>query len=130
MIAGPSSAGPAIHTALSRLDTGSGVRAWLNLGGTLRGVPLLDWFQMFPQSLVFGLVAWWQDFRLESLTNRVLRQRVKELSVPEDIQVFNYISMSLSGDISGFGWDKYLLMRSDGPNDGLSLLPDLLHPWL
>lgn len=85
---------------------------------------------MFPQSLVFGLVAWWQDFRLESLTNRVLRQRVKELSVPEDIQVFNYISMSLSGDISGFGWDKYLLMRSDGPNDGLSLLPDLLHPWL
>lgn len=36
--------------------------------------------------------------------------------------------MSLSGDISTFGWDKYLLMRSDGPNDGLSLLPDLLFP--
>jgi hypothetical protein len=49
MIAGPSSAGPAIHTALSRLGRGSRVLAWLNLGGTLQGVPLLDWLQTFPQ---------------------------------------------------------------------------------
>ncbi len=131
IIAGPSSAGPAIHTALSRLGQGSGVLAWLNLGGTLQGVPLLDWFQKFPQSLVFDLIVWVEDWRhesFESLTNRVLRERFDELSVPEEIQVFNYISMSLSGDISDFGWDKYLLMRSDGPNDGLSLLPDLLLP--
>ncbi len=131
IIAGASSAGPAIHTALSRLGEGSRVRAWLNLGGTLQGVPLLDWLQQFPQSLLLDLMIWAQDWRhesFESLTNRVLRERFKELSVPEEIQVFNYISMSLSGDISDFGWDKYLLMRSDGPNDGLSLLPDLLLP--
>ena len=131
LIAGPSSAGPAIHTALSRLGPGSGVLAWLNLGGTLRGVPLLDWFQKFPQRVVFDTVVWAQDWRhesFESLTNRVLRERFEQLSIPSDIQVFNYVSMSLSGDISEFGWDKYLLMRSDGPNDGLSLLPDLLFP--
>ena len=131
VIAGPSSAGPAIHTALSRLGPGSGVLAWLNLGGTLRGVPLLDWLQEFPQRVVFDAVVWVQDWRhesFESLTTRVLRERFEALSIPEEIQVFNYISMSLSGDISGFGWDKYLLMRSDGPNDGLSLLPDLLFP--
>ncbi len=131
VIAGPSSAGPAIHTALSRLGPGSGVLAWLNLGGTLHGVPLLDWFQRLPQRVVFDVVVWANDWRhesFESLTTRVLRERVEDLSVPDEIQVFNYISMSLSGDISGFGWDKYLLMRSDGPNDGLSLLPDLLIP--
>ena len=61
-------------------------------------------------------------------THPVLRERFEELSIPEEIQVLNYISMSLSGDISDFGWDKYLLMRSDGPNDSLSLLPDLLLP--
>ena len=131
VIAGPSSAGPAIHTALSRLGRGSGVRAWLNLGGTLQGVPLLDWFQRYPQRVVLDAVVWAQNWRhdsFESLTNRVLRERFARLSVPDDIRVFNYISMSLSGDISRFGWDKYLLMRSDGPNDGLSLLPDLLFP--
>ena len=131
VVAGPSSAGPAIHTALTRLGRGSGVLAWLNLGGTLQGVPLLDWFENFPQSWVFDFIVWVQDWRhesFESLTNRVLRQRIEELSVPEEIEVFNYISMSLSGDISDYGWDKYLLMRSDGPNDGLSLLPDLLLP--
>ena len=131
VIAGPSSAGPAIHIALSRLGEGSGVLAWLNLGGTLRGVPLLDWVQGFPQGVVFDIIVWAQDWRhdsFESLTTRVRRERFAELSVPKDIQVFNYISMSLSGDISDFGWDKYLLMRSDGPNDGLSLLPDLLLP--
>ena len=131
VIAGPSSAGPAIHTALSRVGPGSGVLAWLNLGGTLHGVPLLDWLQKFPQRVVFDTVVWAQDWRHESfdsLTNRVLRERFEQLSIPADIHVFNYISMSLSGDISDFGWDKYLLMRSDGPNDGLSLLPDLLVP--
>ena len=131
VIAGPSSAGPAIHTALSRVGPGSGVLAWLNLGGTLHGVPLLDWLQKFPQRVVFDTVVWAQDWRhesFESLTNRVLRERFEQLSIPADIHVFNYISMSLSGDISDFGWDKYLLMRSDGPNDGLSLLPDLLVP--
>lgn len=131
VIAGPSSAGPAIHAALSRLGKGSGVVAWLNLGGTLQGVPLLDWFGKFPQSVLFDLVVWVRDWRhesFESLTNRVLRERFETLSVPQGIQVFNYISMSLSGDISDFGWDTYVLMRSDGPNDGLSLLPDLLLP--
>ena len=90
---------------------------------------MLDWLQRLPQSLVFDLIVWVQDWRhesFESLTTHVLRERFEELSVPEEIQVFNHISMSLSGDISDFGWDKYLLMRSDGPNDSLSLLPDLL----
>ena len=131
VIAGPSSAGPAIHTALSRLGPGSGVRAWLNLGGTLHGVPLLDWLQKFPQRVVFDAVVWAQEWRHESfdsLTTRVRRERFEALASPEEIQVFNYISMSLSGDISDIGWDKYLLMRSDGPNDSLSLLPDLLFP--
>ncbi len=131
LIAGPSSAGPAIQTALSRLGHGSGVLAWLNLGGTLQGVPLLDWLQRFPQRLLFDAVVWAQDWRPESfdsLTTRILRERFAQLSIPRDIQVVNYISMSLSGDISRFGWDKYLLMRSDGPNDGLALLPDLLLP--
>ena len=131
LVAGPSSAGPAIQTALSRLGPGSGVRAWLNLGGTLQGVPLLDWFEHFPQRLVFNAVVWAQSWRhdsFDSLTNRVLRERFAQLSIPEDILVFNYISMSLSGDISQFGWKTYLLMRPDGPNDGLSLLPDLLLP--
>ncbi len=66
--------------------------------------------------MVFDVIVWAQDWRhdsFESLTTRVRRERFAELSVPKDIQVFNYISMSLSGDISDFGWDKYLLMRSD-----------------
>jgi hypothetical protein len=131
VIAGPSSAGPAIQTALSRLGRGSGVLAWLNLEGTLQGVQLLDWFQQYPQRVVFDAIVWVQDWRhdsFESLTNRVLRERFARLTLPEDIHVFNYVSMSLSADISRFGWDKYLLMRSDRPNDGLSLLPDLLFP--
>ena len=131
VIAGPSSAGPAIHTALSRLEQQSRVRAWLNVGGTLRGVPFLDWFQEAPQSVLFDLIVWVQDWRhdsLDSLTTRVLRKRFEELPIANELPVFNYISMSLSGDISRFGWDKYLLMRAYGPNDSLSLLPDLLFP--
>lgn len=107
------------------------MHAWLNLGGTLQGAPLLDWFEHYPQRALFDLALWakgWRRSSFESLTNRVLRKRFQALSVPADIQTFNYISLSLSGDISLLGWDKYLLLRSAGPNDGLSFLPDLLLP--
>lgn len=134
VITGASSANPAIHLALGKLlkpaDVAN-VRAWLNLGGILQGVPVLDDFSRGPKDWLFSALIWfkgWDRASFESMYTPVSRKRFASLSVPKHITVYNYLGLSLSGDISQFAWDKYLMMRDEGPNDGLTLLPDILAP--
>ncbi|TGM02350.1 hypothetical protein [Leptospira jelokensis] len=134
LIAGASSAGPAIHLALGEsltLDQTKHVKAWLNLGGVLQGVPVLDQFSIGIKGFLFKTIVWFKDWRIksfQSMQTAVSRDRFNRIKLPRHIYTLNYIGMSLSGDISRFAYDKYCLMREDGPNDGLSLLPDLVAP--
>jgi hypothetical protein len=133
-IAGASSAGPAIHLALGKLvkpDDLVNVKAWLNLGGILQGVPVLDKFSSGPKGWLFSTVLWfkgWKKSSFESMHTAVSRKRFATLSVPGHIAIYNYIGLSLSGNVSRFARDKYLMMREDGPNDGLTLLADIVAP--
>lgn len=134
VLVGASSANPAIHLALGKLLKPSDLKhvlAWLNLGGILQGVPVLDKFSTGPKSWLFSGLMWlkgWERSSFESMSTEISRKRFAALSVPKHVSVYNYLGLSLSGDISHFAWDKYLLMREDGPNDGLTLLPDILAP--
>ncbi len=134
VVVGPSSAGPAIHLVLGRLLAAgetSNIAAWLNLGGILQGSPLLDQFSTGPKGLLFSAILWFKGWRresFESMNAAVSRRRFATLRVPAHIAIYNYIGLSLSGSISKFGRDKYWLMREDGPNDGLTLLPDMIAP--
>ena len=134
LIAGASSAGPAIYLSLGKnlkKEETKRIKAWLNLGGILQGVPVLDQFSKGYKSLLLNFVIWIKDWKkksFESMQTEISRKRFSEIKIPENIFVINYIGMSLSGNISKFASDKYCLMRKDGPNDGLSLLPDLIVP--
>lgn len=134
VVAGASSAGPAIHLALGQLAKRSdlaNVKAWLNLGGILQGVPVLDQFSGGPKGWLLSTIIWfkgWKKYSFESMRTAVSRQRFATLAVPRHIQIYNYLGLSLSGDISKFASDKYAMMREDGPNDGLTLLPDAIAP--
>ncbi|MCU7891412.1 MAG: hypothetical protein KZQ78_07285 [Candidatus Thiodiazotropha sp. (ex Ustalcina ferruginea)] len=53
IIVGASSAGPAIHLSLAgnlKQHLKTKIKAWVNLGGILRGSPLIDHYQKWPQS--------------------------------------------------------------------------------
>jgi hypothetical protein len=133
-LAGASSAGPAIHLALGKRLSDSdlvNVKAWLNLGGILQGVPVLDQVSSGPKGAAFSTIRWfmgWPKASFESMYTRVSRKRFESLLVPNGVKVYNYVGLSLSGNISNFARDKYLMMREDGPNDGLTLLPDIIAP--
>ena len=134
VVAGASSAGPAIHLALGQMTQRSdlaNVKAWLNLGGILQGVPVLDQFSSGPKGWLLSTVIWfkgWKKYSFESMRTALSRQRFAAMAVPRHIQIYNYLGLSLSGDISKFASDKYSMMRDDGPNDGLTLLPDAIAP--
>lgn len=134
LVAGPSSAGPAIHLVLGSPENRRDIRnvkAWLNMGGVLQGVPVLDRFSSGPKGWLFSTIIWfkgWKKHSFESMYAKVSRERFQRLSVPQHVQIYNFLGLSLSGNISRFAADKYMMMREDGPNDGLTLLADSIAP--
>lgn len=133
IIAGPSSAGPAIHMTLGgllSLNEVSKIKAWLNLGGIIGGSKILEWIDSGVTSGIWKYILWHHDWSPESFNSlkpEVSKQRLKQWTLPGHIQVVNYLGSSLSGQITNYAKDNYRIMRSMGPNDGLALLPDLIY---
>ncbi|MGH7962120.1 MAG: hypothetical protein ACRERD_09900, partial [Candidatus Binatia bacterium] len=121
LLAGASSAGPAIHLALGELldikELGS-IKAWLNLGGILQGSPLIDYLEGRPQRWLFNLIVWfkgWDKEAVLSMGTNPSRKRFSRLQIDSDILVINYMGIPLSGQLSQYSRDKYPLLRSEGP---------------
>jgi hypothetical protein len=134
IIVGASSAAPSIHYTLGyevpgdQLDS---VVAWINLGGIVHGSPLIDYFQEWPQKLVFNSVAFlrgWDRDEILTMSSKQTRKRVPQLKLPGHIKVINYIGLSLTGDLSQHARYKYPYLADQGPNDGLTLLADIVVP--
>ena len=134
IVAGASSAGPAIHLALGELLTReerAPVKAWLNLAGLLQGTPIIDWVRELPQGWFLPWVAAYKGYdweELASMSTARSRQRFERLRVDPGILVINYLGIPVSGSVGRFAADQYKVLRALGPNDGLTLLPDALAP--
>ena len=97
----------------------------------MQGSPLIDVLQRPPQSWLFSLVAWFQDWEKEALASmsaKISRRRFSEIPVFSDVLVINYLGVPLSGQLSRYSRDKYPILKSEGPNDGLTLLTDVVAP--
>ncbi|NIT56665.1 MAG: hypothetical protein GWN00_10655, partial [Aliifodinibius sp.] len=129
-----SSGGPTAALALGSLLTlqqTSGVKAWLNIGGILRGSPVVDYFLSWPKSWLARavlLIKGWDLDSIRSMSVKKSRPRFNRLHFPEHLLIINYVGIPLSGDITELAKDKYSILREFGPNDGLTLITDALVP--
>jgi len=134
LLAGSSSAGPVIHLALGELldqKELSSVKAWLNLGGILRGTPFIDYFEGRPQRWLFNLYIWFKGLDKQAILGMGTapsRRRFSRLQLDSEIVVINYMGIPLSGQLSQYSGTGYRMLSSDGPNDGLALLTDAIAP--
>lgn len=135
IIVGASSAGPAIHLSLAgnlKKHLKKKIKAWVNIGGILRGSPLIDHYQKWPQSWLFGIAVWYKEWDREkilSMSASRSRERFASLDgVHENTLIINYMGLSLSGQLSKYAKENYLLLKKQGPNDGLTLLSDIIAP--
>lgn len=134
ILAGPSSAGPAIHLALGTLlrpDELGTVKAWLNLGGLLQGTPLFEQVDRVPQRWILGLFAWYQGWEMDALRSMGAtagRERFAKIPAIPGLLTINYLGIPLSGQISRFTRERYPLLRPHGPNDGITLATDAIAP--
>lgn len=127
-----SSAGPATALALGKHLTAAEtcrVRAWVNIGGLLRGTHLFDHYRRGPRRWIGRAFAWlrgWEWDALESHGRERAGTRFEELRLPGQLLVVNYIGIPLSGNVSEMARERYLDLRKHGPNDGLTLIADAL----
>jgi hypothetical protein len=105
------------------------VRAWISIGGTLRGTLLADDAMRWPKRWVarLALFALGVDFKgVPSMTVAARRGRFDTLSFPRHLLMIQYLGAPLSGQVSDDVRGRYDDLRPFGPNDGLTLLADEL----
>jgi hypothetical protein len=129
-----SKAGPEIALALGKIlapDETARVKAWISVGGLIRGTPLADYATTWPQSWIVRLMFLYSRTGFQGipgLTTAASQARMEGIRIPARIMVIEYIAVPLSGDIYGSVRSRYVRLRKGGPNDGLTLLADELLP--
>ena len=128
-----SKAGPETAHALGHLlraEESAAVRAWVNVGGLLKGSSLADWGTEWPNSLLVGLYFAFKGLdiseSLASMTNQRSLKRWQEETIPDHISVVNFVAVPLSGDITAGAEFGYARANHAGPTDGLTAIVDEL----
>lgn len=127
-----SKGGPEVLYALGKLlskEHAQRVRAWVSIGGVLRGSPVADRYLKGPRSWLAGVVAWWMGFPREmvaSLSTQRSLGRFAESFIPKHVLILHYVAVPLSGTVTKEVRDPYDVMQPHGPSDGLTVLTDEL----
>jgi hypothetical protein len=134
IVVSTSSAGPAVAQALGEILADENlchVHAWLNIGGLLRGTAIADHYMRWPRRWWSRLYAWLQGWpweAIESMSVAPSRERFARLRLPAHVLTINYVGIALSGSVTSLARDNYTVLRSGGPNDGLTYAVDALVP--
>jgi hypothetical protein len=122
-----SKSSPEVALALTRLETAETrhVAAWINVAGVLQGSPLADEHLFRELEFLVGEVDVAGE---ESLTTQRGRRRFDSFHIPKHVLVVNYLGIPVTGTISFWGRRGFNSLRKHGPNDGVSLLSDMIIP--
>ncbi len=129
-----SKGGPEVALALGELlpaEESAHVRAWISVGGLLRGSPQADRALRWPRRWFARTVLWFKGLRpgiIENLSTPVRRPVFDRLRWPPHVLMVQYVGVPLSGQVGRKVRGRYRKMRHLGPNDGLTLLADELVP--
>jgi hypothetical protein len=106
-----------------------GVKAWISIGGLLRGTPSADQALQWPKSWLVRAAFVFTGHRgevIEDLSTKKRREVFAQLEFPGDILTLQYVGVPLSGQIAEYVQGRYDNLKDLGPNDGLTLLADEL----
>ena len=128
-----SKGGAEVAEALGHLLTpleAQSVRAWVNVGGLLRGTALADlattWPTRWLAALHFAIEGIAPGDGVSSLRTDVSDARLARQTLPAGLRVVNYIGIPLSGHIERHTAFGYRQLARYGPNDALTPIADAL----
>jgi hypothetical protein len=129
-----SKGGPETHLALDRLrqaGRAGQVAAWVNIGGLLHGTAIADHWDTWPRSWLaaIGLGLGGHHTRaIPTMTTAASRARLAASQLPPHVLVLSYIGVPRERDLTDWTRSNYAILAEHGPNDGLTLLADVIVP--
>ena len=134
IIVSASKGGPDLAFALGHTlsqHEAKSVKAWISIGGVLRGSPVADNYlhgfkRLYAQFILF-FIGEDIDF-VEDLGSERSVKRHSSLTLPEDLLIIHFIGAPLSGQLNQEVENSYKQLSKLGPNDGLTTLVDELTP--
>lgn len=132
MLVSTSKGGPEVAMAIGKLvmpDQLRAVRAWISIGGLLRGSPEVDQALTWPKSWLARIAFFFKGIPIEtvkSLHTGKRREAYAQFEFPKHVLLLQYVGVPLSGQIAEHVQGRYRGLRELGPNDGLTLLADEL----
>ncbi len=103
------------------------IKAWINVGGILRGSPIADNYLKFPKCWLAEIMLWTKGKKINVVQDMSYENRKKsfeQLHFPENIKIINFVGAPLATKISHEIKSRYCSMLKLGPNDGLTPLAD------
>ena len=103
------------------------VKAWVSVGGILKGSPVADKYLSWPKCWVaeIGLLFAGQNINLvQDVSYKKRTEDFKNLHFPEHIKRFHFIGAPLSTQIHKRIKSNYCSIKDLGPNDGITPLAD------
>lgn len=127
IVVSASKSSPEVALALTALGPqAAGVKAWINIVGTLQGTPLAD--EVMGEGPLSRYRPYVDDPGMHSMVTAVRRKAYATFRFRDDLLIINYIGIPVTSTISRQVRDSYIVLRPYGPNDGLNMLADLIAP--
>ena len=129
-----SKGGPEVALALGELltiDESNHVKAWISVGGILKGSPYADHLSRHPFRCIIeniGIMLGHPRGTIENLGTAVRQSVLERLTLPPHLLTVHYVGAPLSSQIESDNKGRYMALKDLGPNDGLTLLADELLP--
>jgi hypothetical protein len=132
IIVSASKGGPETALALGEglsVDAARRVKAWISVGGLLRGSPYADRYLGWPRRWLAALALTWEGLPTSLVRDMSTAERAPALArlrLPAHLVTLQYVGAPLSGQVPPWSQGRYCVLRAHGPNDGLTLLADEL----
>ena len=107
------------------------VKAWVSVGGLLRGSPYADRYLDWPRRWLAALALAWEGLPRSLVRDMSTVERAPALArlrLPAHLVTLQYVGAPLSGQVPPWSRGRYCVLSAHGPNDGLTLLADELLP--
>jgi len=103
------------------------IKAWVSVGGILRGSPIADQYLKGPKRLFAEFILWTKGKKIDLVKDMSYKRRVvgyKEFQFPSNIKIIHFVGAPLATQISKIIKRRYYSLIKLGPNDGITTLPD------
>jgi hypothetical protein len=132
IVVSTSKGGPEVALALGEgisPETSRRVKAWISVGGLLRGSPYADRYLGWPRRWLAAIALAYEGLPagiVPDMSTAVRAPVFDRLTIPAHILTLQYVGAPLSGQVPPWTLGRYTVLSPHGPNDGLTLLSDEL----